>query len=228
MFYLIHTVNDFHHFLMTIPYLGDVRPMFFYGIVFFTSFIESIPVLGTFAPGTLLLLLFGFISTHPAISLYVVIGAATFGGTLGDLAAYYLGKYGFKYVTKIGWLMKYAKLESGHAFFNRHGGKSILFARFIGPIRPIVPFFAGVVSMPMRKFLAWNISGSILWASIYTTLGYFFGANFRMFAVWASRAGVLAFVVIVVLIALYGWKEKKTQQVLDNLEASDTPIEPKV
>ena len=215
--------SQFHYLLINAPYLVNVHPAFIYFIVFGTTLLESIPVIGTFAPGTLLLLLFGFMSTHHSLSLIVVIISAAIGGVVGDLIGYYMGRHGFKYLNRFPRIVKYSKIESGNAFFLRHGGKSVLFARFIGPIRPIVPMFAGAAQMPMRKFLFWNITGSILWATIYISLGYVFGANFKFLAVWASRAGIFGFFVIIVLITLYGWKEKKTQQVLDELKEAAQP-----
>lgn len=210
-------IDTFQHFLMSVPYLGDVRPILFYLSVFVVSIAESTPVLGTIAPGAFLMLLFGFISTHQSISLTILIMVAAIGASIGDLLGYSLGKYGWGYVNKFTWIMKFAKLESGKAFLHRHGVKSILFARFIGPIRPIVPLLAGATEMPFKKFLFWNILGSILWSSIYILLGYFFGANFELLTRWASRAGVFAFIIFITLIGLYGWKEKKTQQVIDEL-----------
>lgn len=219
--YFSSLFSELHHFLMSVPYLGDIRPVLLYSIVFATTVLESVPVIGTFAPGTLLLLLFGFVSTHQSISLVAVISFAVLGGVLGDIIGYYIGKRGLRYLYKFKWALKYAKIEKGSAFFQKHGGKSILLARFIGPIRPIVPMFAGAFEMPLKKFLLWNISGSILWATIYICLGYMFGANIKLFALWASRAGIFGFIIIVVLLVLYGWKEKKTQQVLDSLKVDE-------
>lgn len=208
-----------HDFIMAIPYMPNMKPLILYLVAFGTSAFESIPVLGTFTPGTLFLLLFGFVSTHEKVSILILIIAVSSGGVLGDIVGYLCGKYGLKHLNKFKLFSKYANVSKGEAFFHKHGGKSVLFARFIGPIRPIVPVFAGMIKMKFRKFLFWNVLGAVLWATTYICIGYILGANFKMFAMWASRAGIGAFIVVLLLLTLYGWKEKQTQKVLDKLES---------
>jgi len=218
-------IRSLHHTFTALPYVGAIKPVVFYLTIFFASLIESIPLIGTFTPGALILITFGFLTTHQAVSLPGVVIVAAFAAVIGDAISYCIGFFAWKKLSKVKWIMKYGKLDSGHAFLEKHGGKSVLFSRFIGPIRPVVPLLAGAVKMPLRKFLSWNILGALLWAGTYICMGFFFGAHFRRFSIWLSRAGVLGFIVLLLIIVIYGFKEKKTQEIIDEMkdEEKDLP-----
>ncbi len=206
-----------------LQYAETVGPGFIYLAVFVISLIESVPIIGTLTPGTLLLLTFGFISSQGHANVFIIVALVAIGSVIGDTIAYYLGKYGFTFFSNHRLVLKYGQLKSAQAFFNKHGGKSVLFARFVGPIRPIVPLLAGALDMPIQKFLLWNVSGSIAWASIYITLGYFFGRKWQFIEVWLSRLGFIGFFIVMLIVLLYIMKEKKTQEELSDVEAANAP-----
>lgn len=171
-------------------------------IVFLAALLESTPIIGTFTPGTLFLLLFGYISSVQHIQISYIILAAICGSVVGDILGYIIGKYAS------GWLVRHKKIlqaghiEQGRAFFSKHGGKSILIGRFVGPIRPIVPLIAGSIHMRLDTFFFWNILGSFLWSVLYITLGYFFGAYAREIEHMISRTS-LGLVVVGALIGVW-------------------------
>lgn len=168
-------------------------------IVFLVSILESTPVIGTFTPGTLFLLLFGFATYTNGTNLGLVILVCTLGGVVGDVLAYSIGKYASGWMIRHKKLLKEVHIEQGRGFFSRHGGKSIMLGKFVGPIRPIVPLIAGSIRMGISKFMFWNVAGSFLWAAVYIMLGYFFGNNAESIEGFVSNMSVIvtgAFVII--------------------------------
>lgn len=177
-----------------VNYVMHIAPMvqslggWIYVILFAVAIIESTPVLGTFTPGTLMLVFFGFLISISGLHLVYCIFAATLGAVSGDYLGYLLGRYGRRFFKEHKGLLRISHLEMGQAFFNRHGGKSILIGRFIGVIRPVVPMVAGAVHMSMRRFLPLNFFSAFLWSSILISTGYFVGDK------WQKAEGILTFI----------------------------------
>jgi membrane-associated protein len=114
---------------------------------------------------------------HPEILnpvfLFLLLSTA---GILGDSVNYAIGHaVGPRVFREDVRFLKREYLERTHAFFEKHGGKTIILARFMPIIRTFAPFVAGVGAMTYGKFLAYNIVGGILWVGLFTILGYFFG-----------------------------------------------------
>ena len=95
-------------------------------VVFLAAMFESTPIIGTFTPGTLFLLFFGFTASTQHVNLALVILAATVGSITGDMLGYMLGRYASGWLVKHKKLLKAGHIEQGRAFFSAHGGKSIL------------------------------------------------------------------------------------------------------
>lgn len=164
---------------------------YLYIVVFLAALLESTPVIGTFTPGTLFFLFFGYSASVNGINLPVIILIASVGAVVGDVLGYILGKYGSGWMIRNKKLLKEVHIEQGRGFFSKHGGKSILLGRFVGPIRPIVPLIAGSIHMGFQKFLFWNILGAFLWSALYMTLGYFFGAHARTIEHYVTDGGFI-------------------------------------
>lgn len=173
----------FHHYIDTalnFAQSGSVALTdYLYIVVFLVALLESTPVIGTFTPGTLFFLFFGYSISATDSNLALVILVASFAAALGDVIGYILGKYGSDWMIRHRKLLKQVHIEQGRGFFSKHGGKSILLGRFVGPIRPIVPLIAGSIGMSFRRFLFWNILGAVAWCTLYMTIGYFFGSHAR-------------------------------------------------
>jgi membrane protein DedA with SNARE-associated domain len=180
-----------------------------YFFVFITAFLESVPIIGTFMPGTLLLLLFGLFCAKGYVSIWVVVLLSTIGATLGDIGGYLLGKYGRRFFKEHNKILKLAHLESGQAFFEKHGGKSILFGRFIGPIRPVISLVAGATHYIPKRFLKWNVAGAFLWSGTYIVIGFVFAKNIKLIDRIVSQVGGTAFVLLVVLGLTYVYFQKR-------------------
>ncbi len=185
-----------------------------YGIVFLSAIIESTPVIGTFTPGTLFLLFFGYLAGQGYGDLGLYILFITLGAITGDIIAYLLGKYGKRFFKEHNKILKLGHLEKGREFFSKHGGKSVFFGRFVGVVRPMVPLIAGSVGMSWRKFLTWNILSAVLWGSLYTMLGYFFGVNFRYIDDIVSNIGLFLTICLAVGALIY-WKRERIKKVFE-------------
>ncbi|MEK7538429.1 MAG: LssY C-terminal domain-containing protein [Patescibacteria group bacterium] len=188
-----------NNLLPTLEHVG----VFGYWIVFFVALLESLAFVGSFVPGATIVVFAGVLSAKGYLDIGDLIWFAAVGAILGDSISYWLGTKGTKFFRNENKFLKLAHLERGEAFFARHGPKSIFFGRFVGPIRSIVPFIAGLSKMKQRTFLLWNISGGVLWAVAHVSLGYFFGEILHSAEAWISRAGLV--IVVGLLVALLMW-----------------------
>ncbi len=156
-------------------------------------------------PGAVVVVFAGVLSAQGYLDLIDLIWFAAIGAILGDTISYYLGSRGKYLFRPESRFFKLSHLERGEQFFKRHGGKSVFLGRFIGWIRPLVPFVAGLLKMRMRTFLLWNISSGVLWAAVHVLLGYAFGNVLGVVEIWSSRVGLFMFGAIVfVFVAWYG------------------------
>lgn len=148
-----------------------------YGVLFLIVFLETGVVVTPFLPGDSLLFVAGTVAAagdlnvHTLVILLIV--AAVAGDSLNFSIGRYLGQRLFRHDDSI--FFKRAHVERAHAFFERHGGKAIIIARFVPIIRTYVPFVAGIGVMDYRRFLAFNVAGGVLWVTLLTYAGYFFG-----------------------------------------------------
>lgn len=174
--------------------IADSLGWYIYLLVFVVTILESTPVIGTFTPGTLMLLFFGFLVSFTHMQLVPCILVATVGALLGDCLAYVVGRYGSRLFKENKKFLKLAHLDAGKAFFSRHGGKSVIIGRFIGPIRPVVPMVAGLVHLSMRRFIPLNFFGALIWTTTLISTGTFVGEQ------WQYAEHILSIVGIVLLI----------------------------
>jgi membrane-associated protein len=149
-----------------------------YLILFIIIFMETGFVVTPFLPGDSLLFAAGTVAAmdgNPlslAIIIPLLVGAA-FGG---DNTNYFIGKLLGKTVYEKNYrLIRREYLDKTHAFYEKHGGKTIIIARFMPIIRTFAPFVAGVGTMSYIRFISFSIAGAILWVSSFSMAGYFFG-----------------------------------------------------
>ena len=147
-----------------------------YGILFLIIFVETGLVVMPFLPGDSLLFAAGALAATGAMDPVVLIILLFIAAVLGDTLNYHIGKYIGPRVFNIEsrWINKEYLLKT-QAFFEKHGGKTIIFARFIPFARTFAPFLAGVSSMNYKYFLSYNVIGAICWVASFITLGYLFG-----------------------------------------------------
>lgn len=148
-----------------------------YAILFLIIFVETGLVVMPFLPGDSLLFAAGALAASTgAMNPWLLIFLLFIAAVLGDTLNYHIGKYVGPRVFEIeSRFINKQHLIKTHAFFERHGGKTIIFARFIPFARTFAPFVAGAGSMNYKYFLTYNVVGGFLWISSFITLGYLFG-----------------------------------------------------
>src|ERR1700733_1942106 len=142
-------------------------------------FAESGMMLGFFLPGDTLLLAAGVFAAQGKISLAVTISAVAVAAILGDNTGYTIGRVmGPKlFKKKDGILFRHEYIERTEAFYEKYGAKTMLLSHFIPIVRSFAPFVAGVGKMPRLKFFIYDAIGDVIWATIITLLGYWFGSR---------------------------------------------------
>ncbi len=146
-------------------------------------------------PGETILLAAGFFASQGHFSLGLVVLLATAGAILGDNLGYLLGeKVARPFLTRRGrfLLLTPPRLRAAEAFFERHGDKTILFARFVSGLRVVAALFAGLSGMRWRMFAIYNAAGAFRWAVAMSLLGFFFGASWHLLEKWVGVGGLLA------------------------------------
>lgn len=145
--------------------------------LFLTAFTESLAIAGIIVPGVAILFAVAALAGKSGMPLTEALAWAGLGAVAGDSVSFALGRQLQGRLTSVWPLSRYPGLiNKGEAFFHRHGGKSIVLGRFIGPIRPVIPLIAGALWMPWRRFLGFNIASAIGWAPVYILPGFVVGS----------------------------------------------------
>ncbi len=148
-----------------------------YAILFLIVFAETGLVVTPFLPGDSLLFAAGAIASLGSIDVTTLMVLLIIAAIIGDGVNYAVGKrIGPRiFSSTTSKLLNREHLERTHAFYEKHGGKTIILARFMPIIRTFAPFVAGIGSMSYRQFLVYNVVGAIVWVVSFTLLGFFFG-----------------------------------------------------
>jgi len=174
-------------------------------IVLVISALESLLVVGLFVPGTVVMFGIGAMVAAGGMPLYPTLVWAAVGAVLGDGVSYLIGRYYHQQLRVIWPFRKYpAMISRGVDFFHRHGGKSVVLARFVGPVRPLLPAVAGMLNMPPSRFFMVNTLSAILWAPAYILPGMLFGASLGVAAEIAGRLALL-FIILLALLWFSWW-----------------------
>jgi membrane-associated protein len=147
-----------------------------YLILFLTVFAETGLVVTPFLPGDSLLFVAGTFAAAGSFNVVALYAMFLIAAVLGDGVNYAIGKrIGEKVFREDAKILKKEYLNRTHMFFEKHGGKAVVFARFVPLMRTFVPFVAGAGSMTYPKFLFYNVSGGLIWVTLFVLGGYFFG-----------------------------------------------------
>lgn len=178
-----------------------------YFIIFLGVLLESAAFFGFIVPGETLVLLGGFLAAQGTLDLGDLMIWVVVGAILGDSIGYLTGRHlGREQLLRIG---KWVRLRAGHLekveqFFDRHGGKTVFFGRFVALLRAMTPFVAGSSGMHWGRFLLYNAAGGIIWGVGFVLAGYFLGTGWRYAGHWIGEtAGGIA--ALIALLLLLGW-----------------------
>jgi len=181
-----------------------------YGAVFIVSLSESLALVGLLMPGTMIMFGVGAVVATGSLSLKPVLLLAMSGAVAGDGVSYWMGNYYKERLVNIWPFSRYPEmLKKGEVFFHRHGGKSILFGRFVGPVRPVIPVVAGMLGVRPVRFIVVNVLSAIGWALVYILPGVFFGASLAVAGKISTRLAVLILILVAGVWSLI-WLCRKT------------------
>lgn len=178
---------------------------FAYGAAFLLAFLEAVPIIGAVIPGSVLIMGIAALVPTGAVQMWPLMAAAVGGAILGDGLPYWFGhRYREAILTR--WpLDRYPGLvEQSRAFIDRHGGKSILLARFTPGVRGFVPVVAGIAAMPASRFYLANGLSALVWAPAHILPGMLLGTSLALAGAAAGRLALLL-VLVVALLWLLSW-----------------------
>ena len=183
-----------------------------YALLFVIVFIETGLVVWPFLPGDSLLFVTGALAAAGGMDIFLVMGVLIAAALTGDNVNYFIGRWVgprvFHYERSRWFNPEY--LARTHAFYERHGGKTIILARFIPIVRTYVPFVAGIGTMPYGRYIGFCIAGAVLWVVSLCGVGYFFGN------IPAVKNNLTVVILLIVLLSispgLYAWAKHKLAQ----------------
>ena len=222
-------VNLLDIFLHIDDYLLKIVPAFgvwTYVILFLVIFAETGLVVTPFLPGDPLLFAAGAITAMfpNTLNIFVLIIVLIAAAILGDTVNYWIGHWvGPKAFSGKVRFLKKEHLDRTNAFYEKHGGKTIILARFVPIVRTFAPFVAGIGAMNYSKFIAYNVVGGVAWVLIFTLLGYFFGNV--PFVQHNFEYVIIAIVLISVLPAVWEFIAEKSRS-RNELPVAAAPKEP--
>lgn len=157
--------------------LSDTSLLTALALIALIVYAETGFLFGLFLPGDTLLIIVGVFAAHGDLPLLWSIVIICLAAILGDNTGYYIGRKSGPHIftRHKGLFFREEYVQRAEAFYNKHGGKTIIVARFIGYVRTIVPLLAGIAKMHQPKFIAYNIVGAVIWTLSFVLLGYWVG-----------------------------------------------------
>src|SRR5437764_9157368 len=180
-----------------------------YWAVFFGVMLENA---GLPIPGETILLVAGYFASTGVFRVPVVMLVAAMGAVVGDNIGFAIGHhYGRGFLLRVGrfFFLTPKRLEYMENYFESHGNKTILVARFITGLRVFAALLAGASGkMRWRVFFIYNVAGAVLWSVVITTLGYLFGQSLPLLVKWVGRSGTILLIAAIV-IAVVVWRIRR-------------------
>ncbi len=170
-------------------------------VIFASAAAESLTIVGVIIPGALVMFSLGALIGLGHVDFWPAYWWSTWGAIVGDAISFWIGRVFHQGIRRVWPFTKHPEMITrSEEFFRRHGGKSVLFGRFFGPVRGTIPTVAGMMDMSWRNFMVANVISGVLWAPVYLLPGMAFGASLDIASRVAGRLAVLILVMVVV-----GW-----------------------
>ena len=164
----------------------------YYSAIASIAFLESLVVAGVIIPGSSLIVFAGFLALHGRGDITTIIMVAAIGAFLGDMLSFWIGaRFGERLLFTRLFQKRKDLLRQAELFFIKHGGKSVFFGRFVGPVRGFIPFVAGSAQMSPLAFSIFAFISAILWGFAYPGIGYIAGYSWENVETWTTRLGLL-------------------------------------
>jgi len=187
-------------------------------IVFIIAFVESAAVIGLFMPGWVLLVGIGTMIGADVLDFWPIVISAYLGAVIGEYLSYLLGYHYHEPILKWRLFSRHKSLiEHSRKFFETHGAAGVFFGRFLGPVRAVLPFIAGICEMPQKTFFWVNLSSGLIWAPLYLIPGILVGAAFDL-----EQETAMQLLFILVLIGLVLWMAISQSKILIKIYATKT------
>jgi membrane-associated protein len=180
----------------------------YYALLATVAWFEAVILVGWLLPGSVLVIGAGFLVIHGQGALLPLMVATGVGALVGDLTSYILGaRLGSWLVHKGPLRRRLGMVRKAEVFFAEHGGKSLFFGRFLGPLRGTIPFVAGGARMRPGTFLPYTIVSCILWGIAYPGIGFLGGASWQQVQKVSGRFSLLIGLLLVLLIAWHYFRK---------------------
>lgn len=178
---------------------------------FAIAFLVTIEGFGVPLPGETAVVVAAAFAARGSLNIVGVVLSTTLGTVLGGSGGYWVGRVGGRsLLVKYGHLLRLdaARLAKTEAYFERHGIKTVFFARFVALLRIFGSLMAGVAHMPFPTFTAVNFAGGLLWAAAFSAVGFLFGKNLSKLDQYLGRIGIALSVLVVAGFLIYWWRER--------------------
>jgi undecaprenyl-diphosphatase len=198
------SMNNAHLLANVAQYIETIVVSGGYSVLFITTLLEGIPVIGMAVPGHVTIILGGFLAKIGTLGLWPVILISSIGAVAGDFIGFYFGRrFGMSFIDKIKPYFSSTGqyVEKAQDLLSKHTGKAMIIGRFSPVTRAIMPFLVGASKTDSKKFWIFNIIGGIAWVLSSVFLGYAFGASYHLVAGYFGKFVIVA----LILTALIVW-----------------------
>lgn len=205
--WLIFVSDYLKNFLSWLESFVQNHVEYAYWVAFIAAIVEGTIVLGVL-PGTTYIITMGVFLARGEIEWQILLPLVIIGATIGDLIGYTLGKFFSNFLKKL--YSDDTSYKMAIHFIHTHGGKSVFIARFISGIKEFVPFIAGTLKMPLKKFIFWDFLGAIGWSIFWIMVGYVGGSFVKDVESITKVVGIVLLIFFSISAFIFYQKNKET------------------